>query len=314
MARETTEMIFPGEESYPAEEAKPEQPYLFVCCGHTITEYRLEGKQTVGRPSEGNMPDIPISDQHVSKLHGTFHTFVGTTTYVAEETTNGVLLNGKEMLPGEKLYLLDGDELTIPAADSAGGADIMLIYAFSNARIHIWQELMQASKDQLTALPERDRFLSWWNRSRSSIVLSDAVVFIFDVDNFKQINDKYGHPVGDDVLRYISQQLLSVIEHEEQICRWGGDEFVGCILASPAEAEASLRTLSGLVASANVGEVSISISIGYVSVQDITGIADIEKLVGLADLALYDVKKHGKNGIRRYSAELSKEVPPEDKI
>jgi diguanylate cyclase (GGDEF)-like protein len=54
----------------------------------------------------------------------------------------------------------------------------------------------------------------------------DGVVAVCDMDNFKDINDRYGHLVGDEILRNIGHLLQSSIRHEDEAFRWGGDEFV----------------------------------------------------------------------------------------
>jgi diguanylate cyclase (GGDEF)-like protein len=54
----------------------------------------------------------------------------------------------------------------------------------------------------------------------------DGVVVVCDMDNFKDINDRYGHLVGDEILRNIGNLLQSSIRHEDEAFRWGGDEFV----------------------------------------------------------------------------------------
>jgi diguanylate cyclase (GGDEF)-like protein len=54
----------------------------------------------------------------------------------------------------------------------------------------------------------------------------DGVVAVCDMDNFKDVNDRYGHLVGDEILRNIGNLLRSSIRHEDEAFRWGGDEFV----------------------------------------------------------------------------------------
>src|SRR4029077_14713006 len=54
----------------------------------------------------------------------------------------------------------------------------------------------------------------------------EGVVAVCDMDNFKDINDRYGHLVGDEILRNIGNLLKSSIRHEDEAFRWGGDEFV----------------------------------------------------------------------------------------
>jgi diguanylate cyclase (GGDEF)-like protein len=76
--------------------------------------------------------------------------------------------------------------------------------------------------DNLTGLLNQAALSRRISESRSF----DGVVAVCDMDNFKDVNDRYGHLVGDEILRNIGNLLKSSIRHEDEAFRWGGDEFV----------------------------------------------------------------------------------------
>jgi diguanylate cyclase (GGDEF)-like protein len=94
-------------------------------------------------------------------------------------------------------------------------------------------------QDALTGLPNRlsfeqhlDRGLSQAKRHRWGL----AILFI-DIDNFKSINDSYGHGLGDKVLLMVANRLRSFVRDEDTVSRWGGDEFVCLLMEVKQEAD-----------------------------------------------------------------------------
>src|SRR5690606_7317908 len=89
-----------------------------------------------------------------------------------------------------------------------------------------------------------------WNRRGASVLLKSAfakadqqsaplAIALLDLDNFKRINDTYGHHSGDEVLRRIASRLLSAVRGEDSICRVGGDEFL--VLMNDTDAAVATR-------------------------------------------------------------------------
>jgi diguanylate cyclase (GGDEF)-like protein len=161
-----------------------------------------------------------------------------------------------------------------------------------------------AQHDALTGLPNR---LLLNDRLNQMITLADrqnklfAVMFL-DLDGFKQINDLYGHLVGDQVLQIVAKRLSDSVRHSDTVCRQGGDEFVILI----TEIEHPEYAMSGMEKTAkkillaltkpyviNEIEIQSSVSIG-ISFYPSNGL-DAQALIQNADTAMYRAKEAGRN-------------------
>lgn len=167
---------------------------------------------------------------------------------------------------------------------------------------HAVQALGELSRsgglDALTQLPNRallvDRFgtaVAGARRHGTRL----ALLFV-DLDNFKQINDLLGHPVGDQVLRLVAERLTSSIREGDTVCRYGGDEFLILLteLDQPSDAVPSAdKILAALGAPSLVGDQALRLtaSIG-ISLYPDDG-EDIGTLIRKADAAMYQAKRHG---------------------
>jgi diguanylate cyclase (GGDEF)-like protein len=124
------------------------------------------------------------------------------------------------------------------------------------------------------------------------------VLALFDVDNFKQVNDSHGHVVGDQVLQEVANGIKSCVRGDDVVARIGGDEFA--LLASGftlQQAEARLRTVLESLArtfngSNDLPRVTLSCGIAECSAGDTS-----KSLTARADRALYDAKHQGKNRV-----------------
>ena len=128
---------------------------------------------------------------------------------------------------------------------------------------------------------------------------------IIDIDHFKQINDTYGHPAGDTVLRQISELLQSELGEEVCVARYGGEEFAILSLRTGEQTAAALdrtRTrISQLQVTHDTHVISVSLSAGAAQIK-----ADdrIDRLVRRADEALYAAKLGGRNRVYRHDGTI----------
>ena len=291
-----TAMIVEREDMTEAREIK--RPTVFVCQEKTITEYRLQGLQNMGRPENGAFPDVVVYGMFVSRNHGIFETDGDETVFHVLQTTNGIKYNGKTAEPFTDIRLRDGDELMIPSGSEENGEDAVIIFACTQSRIRMWRNLQEASRDKLTGLCNREDFMIWWGRNYSRKDYKEAVLFIMDVDDFKEVNDREGHNAGDEVLKIVADELRHIVRYQSQICRWGGDEFIGVVPGIAQKAEARLRTLSERIRNrSSESGIPVTVSIGYVDTHNMRNAKDMSGIIDFADKALYNIKKAGKGGI-----------------
>lgn len=125
-------------------------------------------------------------------------------------------------------------------------------------------------------------------------------LLFFDLDDFKKINDHYGHNIGDIVLAEMAGLVKSSLRKDDALFRWGGEEFI--ILASGTEMESAVKVAEKLRAKVEehvfqvVGRVTLSIGIAEYNRGE-----EIDTLIERADAALYKAKKNGKNRVEVYT-------------
>jgi diguanylate cyclase (GGDEF)-like protein len=176
----------------------------------------------------------------------------------------------------------------------------------------------RALHDPLTDLPNRilvlDRAEQILARGRRQDV---AVTALFvDIDGFKQINDRYGHHAGDEVLRQVGARLKTILRENDTVGRLGGDEFVMLIDSLGLDAAPELvaeRILDVLrqpirLSQSSRRPISVTASIGIATGRP----ASAEDLMQNADLALYKAKAAGKNGYVKF--ELAMHAAAQDRI
>lgn len=168
------------------------------------------------------------------------------------------------------------------------------------------EEMRQlASYDLLTGLLNKREFLyqaNFFHRVALREKLPYALVIV-DLDNFKEINDQFGHLVGDQTLEKLGKAMQKTIRESDLACRWGGDEFVFFLPNTNIHhAEGFCKRIHTLIEdTSNFSglSVTLSASIGVSSFPDM--IADnIEELFSAADTAMYMSKEAGGNQTRQF--------------
>jgi diguanylate cyclase (GGDEF)-like protein len=156
--------------------------------------------------------------------------------------------------------------------------------------------------DPLTGLFNRRRFEAIMNSefkraARYKIPLSCMMI---DIDHFKTINDTFGHPSGDVVLKEVAVLIQTTLREVDTPARWGGEEFIVLSPNTSPEnalkaAERILRTIAAF-AFTGIGNQRITVSIGIAGVPH-PDIDTQDKLIRAADLAMYTSKRKGRNRI-----------------
>ncbi|QNF17366.1 GGDEF domain-containing protein [Aeromonas jandaei] len=163
-----------------------------------------------------------------------------------------------------------------------------------------WKQLYQrlrtlAHTDHLTQLPRRDIL----NRA---MLHEHDYLMILDIDNFKSINDTYGHGIGDQALVAFSRHLRSNIRKVDSAIRWGGEEFI--VLFKGMDDDEMMRHSAArlLARPLTIAELPdpITFSAGVIRIRDYLSVAEA---VHLADELLYHVKQQGKHNIASYDGQ-----------
>ncbi len=173
-----------------------------------------------------------------------------------------------------------------------------------------------AMLDPLTNIPNRRAFLDaamrrMRQRSRN---LEPVTALLFDLDHFKSINDRFGHSVGDEVLRIFTAKAVAEFRSTDIMGRLGGEEF-GALLFGAGEgtavgtAERIRRALMVATADLDGKQVDATVSVG-VAVLGADGTEDIAELLARADNALYLAKERGRNRVEVAGKLPAVAVPP----
>lgn len=163
-----------------------------------------------------------------------------------------------------------------------------------------------ATHDHLTGLPNRRYLDGYLSTSMGPRRRADdrLVVLFLDLDDFKPVNDRYGHQTGDEVLRVIARRLRNAAREDELVARYGGDEFVVVTTRARTAYDVSLlaERILGAVRTPITGladdplRVGASVGIGHAAVGDDPG-----EVLRRADAASYRAKRDGKGRIRHSS-------------
>lgn len=180
-----------------------------------------------------------------------------------------------------------------------GNIIIILILSFIYYVLKINEKLkLLAATDKLTGLFNRNKFYEIANLEveRSKRYKRPLSLIIFDIDYFKRINDKYGHNVGDYVLKKLSKIVKDSIRKSDFLFRWGGEEFI--VLAPETDingAEKLAEKLRKAVEDFEFDTIKyVTISLGVAQYNDKKD-KDIDSLINRADKALYVSKESGRN-------------------
>jgi two-component system, cell cycle response regulator len=245
----------------------------------------------IGRGSEC---DLALQDDGVSRRHAKIIQYGnGAVTVKDLGSTNGTFVNGR---PVTTTTLEDGDRIQL------GSITILKFSIQDELEDQVQQRLYDAAmRDGLTGAYNRRFFEEELSRALAHAARHKNALslLLLDLDHFKLINDSFGHPAGDAVLREVATRLSDAIRHEDVLCRVGGEEFA--VVARSTSAESAL--VLGDRLRARVAGAPINYRQHVISVTTSIGIAEFDParhgtpdlLLRVADNALYRAKEAGRN-------------------
>ena len=240
--------------------------------------------------------DLTINQDAVSRRHCKIDR-KGDGEFVVSDlkSTNGTYLNEKRI--GNTPYpLYAGDTIRI-------GSQVYKFLTTDHIEAHHYEAAYSMmTTDSLTGVLNKRYFTDMLNRElrRSARSRTPLTTLMLDLDGFKQVNDNYGHLVGDDVLREFAHRMNGLIREEDMLARFGGEEFVIMLNETDAEqanavAERCLKAVRAKPFLSAEVEISCTVSIGGASFfgdpKDLTP----NQLLKKADQKLYEAKKSGKD-------------------
>jgi diguanylate cyclase (GGDEF)-like protein len=212
-------------------------------------------------------------------------------------------LTGPIYIEGNLYGIINIDSLENNAFDDSDVQTMEFIR--NNVEIAITNHLLYQEKlvlsryDSLTGLHNRHFFEEQFelNRKRANRYNESFAIVLFDIDNFKSINDRYGHFVGDQVLKHIAKQLLNNQRESDIMARFGGDEFIGVLYSS------NIQELNKKYIEINneLNRLELNVENTLVSCTFSFGIAEypkdgksLDELVKVADFEMYKNKRSRK--------------------
>lgn len=270
-------------------------PYLVIFIGRDRGKrYKLKkGKMTIGRSSKA---DITIDDDHISRIHCEVEWKDNLFKIYDQGSTNGTIVDSRRL---DYALLPTGVPLQI-------GDTVMKIEFKSEAEIRSENKLLKrACIDPLTDIFNRQQFIKIAMKEMAYARRNKLIVGIImiDIDNFKQVNDTYGHLVGDFVLTQFASVARQNKRTEDILGRYGGEEFVilprGNIKKEDmyVQCERIRKAVERFEFRYFGKSVRITTSLGFhlEKIMDQKLDVALADLIDKADQALYLAKKEGRN-------------------
>ncbi|MFC4253935.1 diguanylate cyclase [Altererythrobacter xixiisoli] len=199
-------------------------------------------------------------------------------------------------------------EVTTHPVRGEGGEGRIWLFTDVTAELMMAAELRRlATSDPLTGVPNRRHF-----EERSAEILAarqagsghSVTVMMLDVDHFKRINDNYGHPAGDEVLKVVARRCREALRDRDLFARFGGEEFIALLASSveddlPAIAERVRAAIADEPVQLGDLSIPITVSIGTATAEVVKTLGSnlMDDLIGRADEALYQAKQGGRNRV-----------------
>jgi len=201
-------------------------------------------------------------------------------------------------------WLLDGAHIEVETHPILGSGRQGRIWMLHDVTVQerLAEELrVRAQTDALTGLPNRRHFFEEGLKAVAAAGRDSVLsALLLDIDHFKSINDSFGHPVGDEVLRELAIRSRGLLRGHDLMARIGGEEFAVLLpYTRPPEAvdiaERLRAAFAGIPVATQGGPVPVTISLGGAMLS--TAGESFEGLLRRADVALYEAKRAGRNRV-----------------
>ncbi len=273
----------------------PSAYLIMIRGGIPGTMFRVGSDETtLGRSAENT---FSLDDMTVSRRHAKFEVDAqGTVTLTDQGSSNGTFVNGCRVETGWPVGLDEGDRVQL-----GSGVVLKLVHLDSSDEQFQRQMFERTVRDGLTGVYNRAYFLNQLGslHARHAAQGIGLAILMVDIDHFKRINDRYGHLVGDVVLREVSAVLRESTRTEDLVARYGGEEFIVALPSSSPDlaterAERIRCNVAGRRIRSGVGEVRVTASVGVAFGSPQWPINPVS-LIQAADEALYRAKSEGRN-------------------
>ena len=276
-------------------QADSRHPYLVIYIGSDSGQrHRLHrGIMSIGRSPQA---DIIIEDDRISRIHCIIEWMGDTISVEDKGSTNGTYVDSRKV----------SHALVPPGVPIQLGHSIMKIEYKNEVEIRSEENLLhRASFDALTGIFNRQHFikLALMEMAYASRHKLPVGIIMMDIDNFKQVNDTYGHQIGDVVLSQFANIVVENKRAEDLFARYGGEEFITMPRGETnndimyGQCERIRTAVENFPFCVDETCIRITASLGChlkkVEKSDVETI--LNELIGGADQALYRAKKRGKN-------------------
>ncbi len=240
--------------------------------------------------------EIFIDDEDVSRVHAKVTSELDYVLIQDLGSTNGTLVNGVKV---QRHKLQDGDRIQI------GNLTVLKFNFVDEIEDSFNEQLYNAAnKDYLTQIYNKKYFLdrlkmefSYSKRHHTPLSL-----MMFDLDNFKKINDTFGHLAGDQILKQFAHEINFIKRHEDLFARYGGEEFILLLRGTNQDAavviaEKIRKRIEDHSFKIDKKDVSVTTSIGVAAFEQ-NNMNDYQHLLNSTDQLLYQAKEKGRNQVQ----------------
>lgn len=295
----------------------------FLGEGDVVALYNTSGRLLASLPAAGAGGGIILAGADVIS---------DDVAYRSSPAGNVTLLVGSRKLPRHPLHVVYGKSVDAQLADwqlqkailalaaimalivtaaISGGIQRRLTLTTQLQKLH---DELEASNGALRAalaatelIAAKDQLTGLWNRRSFDQRLDETIahlarhsgecsLLLIDIDHFKRVNDRYGHIVGDEVLRRFADALHERLRQNDVAARWGGEEFViladGASLENACQLAEQIREAIAATAFPRLIEVTASIGVAAYAAGDTS-----DKVLNRADQALYEAKRNGRDRV-----------------